>query len=367
MSSSDTGTLYPGTPRGDGFRMPGEHEPHQAILMAWPTRTDNWRDNAEPAQRAFTELAVAIDEATPVIMCVSPEHYGDALNRLPDSIDLVPIASDDSWMRDIGPSYVVNNAGELRGVDWPFNAWGGVVNGLYDSWERDDALAGQLLALRGEGRYRAPLVLEGGAVHVDGEGTCITTAECLLHPGRNPELSQDEITKFLRDYLNVDTVIWLPHGLADDETDGHVDNILHFVRPGEVVLTWCDDPNDPVYDICRQAEAALSTATDAAGRSFSIHRLPMPGPLHITEAEAAGVQHGDGMNRTPGTRLAASYTNFLITNGRLIFPLLDRTHDDTVEGMLATLFPERTVVGVPAREILLGGGNIHCVTQQVPA
>ena len=347
--------------------MPGEHEPHQAIVMAWPTRTDNWRDGALPAQKAFTELAMAIDATTPVIMCAAPEHFDAAREMLPETVDVVAIPSDDSWLRDIGPSYVVNDAGEIRGVDWPFNAWGGVVNGLYDSWDRDDALASQLLALRGEGRYRAPLVLEGGAIHVDGEGTCITTAECLLHPGRNPELNQDEIVEFLHEYLNVTKVIWLPNGLANDETDGHVDNILHFVRPTEVVLTWCDDPDDPVYDICRQALAVLESETDAHGRSLTVHRLPMPGPCYITPEEAAGVEPSAGMNRSAGQRMAASYTNFLVTNDRLIFPLLDEAHDADVAETLAELFPDRTVIGIPAREILLGGGNIHCITQQVPA
>ena len=359
--------LHTGTPRGDGFRMPGEHEPQQAVLMAWPHRPDNWRENGLPAQQAFAELAAAIDIATPVIMCVSPEHYDHAREMLPDIVDVVAIPSDDSWLRDIGPSYVVNDEGELRGVDWPFNAWGGVVNGLYENWDQDDALTEQLLDMRGEGRYRAPLVLEGGAIHVDGEGTCITTAECLLHPGRNPDLDQDQIVEFLGQYLNVSKVIWLPNGLFNDETDGHVDNILHFVRPSEVVLTWCDDPEDPVYDICRNALAVLESETDAAGRSFTVHKLPMPGPLFITPEEAAGVEQSAAMSRQAGERLAASYTNFLITNDRLIFPLLDDEHDAEVAEKLRGLFPNREVVGIPAREILLGGGNIHCVTQQVPA
>ena len=358
--------LHEGTPRGDGFRMPGEHEPHQAVLMAWPHRPDNWRDGGLPAQRAFTELALAIDETTPVIMCVGPEHYDAARAMLPESIDVVSIPSDDSWMRDIGPSYVVNEAGELRGVDWPFNAWGGVVNGLYDSWDRDDELAAALLAMRGEGRYRAPLVLEGGSIHVDGEGTCITTEECLLHPGRNPELSKDQIAEFLGEYLNVSKVVWLPNGLYGDETDGHVDNILHFVRPGVIVLTWCDDPEDPVYDICREALAVLDAETDAHGRPFEVHKLPMPGPFFITAVEAEGVEASEGMARAAGDRLAASYTNLLITNDRVVFPLFGDTADKTASALVADLFPNHEVVGVQAREILLGGGNIHCVTQQVP-
>ncbi len=347
--------------------MPGEHEPHQAILMAWPHRPDNWRENARPAQQAFAKLAVAIDEVTPVIMCAPPEYYEHARGVLADSVDVIAIASDDSWIRDIGPSYVVNSNGELRGVDWPFNAWGGVVNGLYDSWDQDDALADALLTLRGEGRYRAPLVLEGGSIHVDGEGTAITTAECLLHPGRNPELSQDEIRDFLVEYLNVEKVVWLPNGLYNDETNGHIDNILHFVRPGVVVLTWCDDESDPMYDISRSALDVLEAETDAQGRSFAVHKLPMPGPLFMTAEEAAGVRGSNGMDRSAGRRLAASYTNFLITNGRVIFPLLDPHHDDEVAAILSELFDDYDVIGVAAREILLGGGNIHCVTQQVPA
>ncbi len=358
---------HSGTPRADGFHMPGEHEPQQAVIMAWPQRPDNWREHAYPAQLAFTAVATAIAGATPVIMCVSPEQYDKARQMLPTAVDVVQIPSDDSWMRDIGPSYVVNDRGELRGVDWQFNAWGGEVNGLYESWDHDDALAGKVLALRGEDRYRAPLVLEGGSIHVDGEGTCITTAECLLHPGRNPSLRKEEIEALLCDYLNVSKVIWLDSGLYSDETDGHVDNILHIVGPGQVVLTWCNDPADPMYDISRQCLATLEAATDARGRRITVHKLPMPGPLFVTGEEAAGIEHSEGMAREAGERLAASYANFLITNDRVVFPLLDPEHDDEVAGILASLFPERSIVGVAGREILLGGGNIHCITQQIPA
>lgn len=347
--------------------MPGEHEPQRAVLMAWPERGDNWRNNASHAQQAFTAVAEAIAGATPVIMCASAGQLETARGMLPGSVELVEIPCNDSWMRDIGPSFVINNAGDIRGVDWRFNAWGGEVNGLYENWADDDALAGRVLAMRGEGRYRAPLILEGGSIHVDGEGTCITTAECLLHPGRNPGLDQPEIEDLLCAYLNVDKVIWLPRGLYNDETDGHVDNILHVVKPAEVVLTWCDDPADPVYEICRDCLAELESQTDARGRKFKVHKLPLPGPLYITEEEAAGVAPSPHMERSAGERLAASYANFLITNKRVVFPLLDRAHDDQVQGILQGLFPGREVVGVAGREIVLGGGNIHCITQQIPA
>ena len=364
---------FDSTPRADGFRMPGEHEPQQAVIMAWPERPDNWRDNAGPAQQAFTAVATAIAEETPVIMCARADQIETARSLLPDSVQVVEIPSNDSWMRDIGPSYVVNDQGELRGIDWHFNAWGGAVNGLYDDWSEDDALPAKLLALRGEGRYRAPLVLEGGSIHVDAEGTCITTAECLLHPGRNPHLGKDDIENLLKEYLNVEKLIWLENGLYNDETDGHIDNILHIVGPGEVVLTWCDDPQDPVYDICRQCLATLEAETDARGRSFRVHKLPLPGPFYLGEEEAAGIApssgrgNSSGMERGAGERLAASYANFLITNKRVVFPLLDPQHDDTVREIFAGLFPGRDIVGVPGHEIVLGGGNIHCITQQIPA
>jgi agmatine deiminase len=347
--------------------MPGEHEPQQAVVMAWPERSDTWRDSAGPAREAFASVAAAILPATPVITCVRPGQVEQARAILPSQVQIVEIPSNDSWMRDIGPSYVVDDRGGLRGIDWVFNAWGGEVNGLYADWSLDDALASTLLALRGEDRYRAPLVLEGGSVHVDGEGTCITTAECLLHPGRNPSLDRQAIETLLGDYLNVDKVIWLPRGVYNDETDGHVDNILHIARPAEVLLTWCDDPQDPMYAICREGLAALEAEVDARGRPFKVHKLPLPGPLYMTEAEAAGIRPSPGMKRSAGERLAGSYANFLITNNRIVFPLLDPAHDDSARDILAAVFPDHAIIGVPGREILLGGGNIHCITQQIPA
>lgn len=355
------------TPRADGFRMPGEHEPQQAVLMAWPERPDTWREGAGPARQAFAAVAGAIAEATPVIMCVSAEQLDTARPLLPDTVELVAIPCNDSWMRDIGPSYVVDDRGGLRGVDWHFNAWGGEVNGLYQDWSLDEALAEKVLRMRGEDRYRAPLVLEGGSIHVDGEGTCITTAECLLHPGRNPRLGQAEIEDLLRDYLGAEKFIWLPRGLYNDETDGHVDNILHVVGPAAVVLTWCDDPRDPVYDICRECLAVLEAEQDARGRRFTVHRLPLPGPLFISEEEAAGIEPSESMKRSAGERLAGSYANFLITNDRVVFPLLDPAQDETARAVLQGVFPDREIVGIEGREILLGGGNIHCITQQIPA
>ena len=355
------------TPRADGFRMPGEFEPHRGCWMLWPERPDNWRLGAKPAQQAFAALAAAIAPSEPVTVGVSASQFGHARAVLPPAVRVVELSSNDAWMRDVGPTFVRSESGALRAIDWRFNAWGGLHNGLYFPWDLDDAVARKIAEIELAPCYRAPLVMEGGAIHVDGEGTLITTEECLLSPGRNPQLSRGQIERLLADYLAIDRVIWLPEGLHNDETDGHVDNLLHFIAPGQVVLNWCDDPGDPQYRRSRQAMEVLEWTPDARGRRLTVHRLPQPGPLFLSADEAAGLDPvASGMAREAGERLAASYCNFYIGNRRVIFPLLDPRHDAAVQAQLAALFPGRDVVGVPGREILLGGGNIHCVTQQVP-
>jgi agmatine deiminase len=356
------------TPAADGFRMPAEFEPHRGCWMAWPERPDNWRLKAEPAQRAFTAVAEAIAASEPVTVGVSDAQFERCRATLPPSIRVVELSTDDAWLRDTGPTFLVDGAGGLRGVDWRFNAWGGELGGLYSSWERDDRVAAKVLEVEAAGRYRAPIVLEGGAIHVDGEGTVLTTEECLLNPNRNPNLSRAEIELVLLDYLGAEKVVWLGPGVFADETDGHVDNLACFARPGVVLLTWPDDEEDPQFEISREARARLGAATDARGRPFEVLLLPAPGPLQISAEEAEGVAAAEGtMPRRAGDRLAASYVNFYLGNQRIVYPLLDPRHDEEAGAILRRAFPGREAVGVPAREILLGGGNVHCITQQVPA
>ncbi|KEI69832.1 agmatine deiminase [Endozoicomonas elysicola] len=353
--------------RVDGFRMPGEHEAQEAIWMAWPERTDSWQWGAKPAQAAFVEVAKAIAAETPVNMAVSYRQYANARALLPPHIRVVEMTTNDSWMRDMGPSYVINGEGERRGISWQFNAWGGFVDGLYFPWDADDAVAQKICEFHGDDIYQAPLVLEGGSIHVDGEGTVYTTEECLLHPSRNPDLTREEIEEYLINYLNVSKVIWLPQGLYNDvDTNGHIDNLIHVPRPGEIVLSWCDDPSDPQYDISREAMSVLLNETDAQGRQIKIHKIPVPEPMYIREEEAIGFDACEGMNRASGVRLAGSYANFLITNRRIVFPLLCKGRDEEARAALADIFPDNEIIGVEARDILLGGGNIHCITQQVP-
>jgi agmatine deiminase len=358
----------PGTPAADGFRMPGEFEAHAGCWMLWPERADNWREAARPAQLAFSAVAQAIAQFEPVTVGVSNAHYGAARSLLPETIRVIEMAHDDAWMRDVGPTCVVNARGAVRGVDWHFNAWGGLEGGLYFPWDQDDLVARKVLEIEKLARYRAPLVNEGGAIHVDGEGTALVTEQCLLNGNRNPRLSRADIEAALRAYLGVTTIIWLGAGVFSDETDGHIDNLACFVRPGEVCLTWTERRRDPQHAISLDAWERLHAARDARGRRLKVHRLPMPGPLQLSAREAAGVIAREGSQpRVAGERLAASYVNFYVANGGIVMPLLDARTDRAAARILKRLFPGRRVRGVPAREILLGGGNIHCITQQLPA
>jgi agmatine deiminase len=355
------------TPRQDGFRMPGEFEPHVGCWMLWPERTDNWREGAKPAQRVFAAVAAAIARFEPVTMGVSRAQFLHARSLLPPQVRLVELSCNDSWMRDCGPTFVVDDRGTVRGVDWEFNAWGGLHSGLYFPWDQDALVAHKVLEVERLDRYRPGIVLEGGSIHVDGEGTLLTTEECLLHPNRNPDHTREQIEHTLREYLGIEQIIWLPSGVVNDETDGHIDNLCCFVRPGEVVLTWTDDRSDPQHERSAEAHEALSTARDARGRRLEVHKLAQPDPVRITEAESAGVDSIEGtLPRRPGDRMAASYVNFYIANGGIIAPTFDAPQDVAALAALARLFPDREVVGVAAREILLGGGNIHCIVQQQP-
>jgi agmatine deiminase len=351
------------TPAANGFRMPAEFEPHAGCWLLWPERPDNWRAQAAPAQRAFAAVAAAIARFEPVTVGASARLYAAARAQLPPRVRVIELSSDDAWMRDVGPTFVTNDAGELRGIDWQFNAWGGI----YQPWLLDDAVAQKVLEIERVPRYRAPFINEGGAIHVDGQGTVLVTEQCLLNPNRNPQLSRARIETLLRQYLGVSCVIWLGEGVIADETSGHVDNLACFARPGEVCLTWCEDRRDPMYRVSQDAYQRLMAARDARGRRLRVHRLPAPGPLYMTRREAAGVAHKRGIRRlAAGQRLAGSYVNFYLANGAVVVPLIDGRTDAAASRALRQIFPRRRIVGVAAREILLGGGNIHCITQQQP-
>lgn len=358
-----------GTPKQDGFRMPGEFESHKGCWMVWPERTDNWRYGGKPAQKAFVEVAEAIAKYEDMTMCVSGRQYQTAREALSDKIRVVEMSNDDSWMRDIGPTFVVNDKGMVRGVDWCFNAWGGLVDGLYFPWDKDDLVASKVCDIENLDYYRLEnFILEGGSIHSDGDGTAIVTEACLLHESRNPHMTKEEIENTLKEYLGVEKVLWLPHGIYLDETNEHVDNIVHYCAPGVLVLAWTDDENDPQYPFSKAAYDYLLNETDAKGRKLKIHKIHIPNEVLITKEESEGVDSVDGtLPRMEGDRQAASYANFYIANGAVILPLFeDAVYDKMAIETLKEVFPDREIVGIYAREIILGGGNIHCITQQQP-
>ena len=354
-------------PRRDRYRMPGEFEPHAGCWMLWPERPDNWRNGGKPAQSAFVEVAKAIARFEPVTMCVSASQFQNARARLPENIRVVEMASDDSWIRDCGPTFVIDGKGGVRGVDWEFNAWGGLVDGLYFPWDKDDQVARKVCELENIDSYRTEgFVLEGGSIHVDGEGTVLTTEMCLLSEGRNPDMSREEIENMLKEYLGCEKVLWIKDGIDPNETNGHIDDVACFTAPGEVACIWTDDESHPFYKEARDAYAQLSQATDAKGRKLKIHKLCLTKkPCYLEGAEAIDNQEGT-LPRENGEVSIASYMNFLIVNGAVIAPQYGDENDRLAIQQLQQMFPDRQIVGVQTREIAFGGGNIHCITQQQP-
>lgn len=355
------------TPREAGFYMPAEWGAHAGCWMIWPERPDNWRLGAKPAQAAFAAVASAIARFEPVTMMVSARQFENARAMLPDAVRVVEVSTNDSWARDVGCTFLLGPGGALGGVDWPFNAWGGLLGGLYFPWDLDDQVAAKMLGMERARRFRAPKIMEGGAIHVDGEGTVLVAEQCVLNENRNAAITRQGMEQVLKDHLGASQVVWLGQGVPGDETDGHVDNLACFVRPGVVLLSWCDDPADPHYAVSRDAEARLLGATDARGRALKVERIPMPTPMFYTKEEVAGLDAtASGMSRRAGGRMAASYVNFYIANGAIIAPCFGEDTDGAARDVLARLFHAHEIVMVPAREILLGGGNIHCITQQQP-
>lgn len=356
------------TPKKDGFRMPGEFEEHKGTWMLWPTRTDTWRSGAKPAQRVYIEVAKAISQFEPVTMCVKADQYENARALLPHNIRIVEISSNDAWMRDIGPTFVKNDKGEVRGVDWGFNAWGGLDEGLYFPWDLDLLVKQKVMDIEQISRYDATdIIIEGGAITVDGEGTLITTEQCVLNPNRNRNLSKKEMEDKLIEYLNVEKIIWLKDGLVGDETDGHVDEVVFFVRPGEVAMGWTDDQNHPQYEVLQDAYKRLSEATDARGRKLKINKIQMPKQISLSEAESMEIDYSRfSYNRSPKLTFISTYINCYLCNGGVVLPTFNDPQDEHAIAAFQKMFPDRKIVTVNTREISVGGGNIHCITQQQP-
>ncbi|MFF8840224.1 agmatine/peptidylarginine deiminase [Streptomyces sp. NPDC015130] len=329
------------------FRMPAEWSAHEGCLMAWPVREDLWGSVLDDVKEEYANVARAIAAFEPVTMVAPPGRGDEALARCGDGITVVELAQDDSWFRDSAPIFVLDGAGNRAGVDFRFNAWGR-KHSPYDSDDRISALILEHLDVE---RIASDMILEGGAITVDGEGTLITTEQCLLHPNRNPGMSRDEIETELKAQLGVHKVVWLPYGgLLDTETDGHVDGVCAFAAPGKVVVSLPDDPEHPDYARMRANRAVLEATTDAQGRPFEIVDVPQTACADIA-----------------GTRVEVSYLNYYLANGGIVVPVAGVPQDDEALAVIAAAHPGRKVVGVRAPGIAYGGGGVHCITQQIPA
>ena len=326
--------------------MPAEFERHAATWLAWPHNPETWPGCLEEARQEFALLVAALAERETVRMIVASEDERRRVARLlPGSVQLFAVPSDDSWMRDIGPTFV-HDGGERVAIDWTFNAWGG----KYPPWERDDRVASAVAEHLGVRCVRPGLVVEGGALEVDGEGTLLCTRSSLLDPSRNPGLERAELEARLRDLLGVRTVVWLDAELAGDDTDAHIDNVARFVAPGHVLCAVEDDPDDPNCAGLARCRQQLEGVLDARGRALRVTALPMPEPQWASDE-----------------RLPASYANFYVANDCVLIPVFASRRDAEASERIASLFPGRDAVEIPCRTLVRGLGSLHCLTQQEPA
>lgn len=360
------------TPNSDGYRLPFEGKKHEATFVLLPYRSDTWRNRAIPAVSEFRDVILAIAEHEQVYVGIHPSFYKKLLPEFEglSNVTTIPLRYNDAWARDNMPLFLTNGV-STRTVDFRFNAWGGEFDGLYANYADDDRLGANISRkFKLSSYYHPSFVLEGGSIAVDGEGTLITTEACLLSKGRNPTYSKPEIEELLRDYLSIEKVIWVPHGIYEDETDEHIDNMVAIIKPGEVVMAYTDDKTDPQYVFCQQTYKALSSAKDAKGRKLKIHFLPLPNPaICMSESEAKGLNNGRGtkVKRLAGRRLAASYVNYYQGSDFIILPAFGVKEDAEALKIMTSLYPDKIIHQINSKEILLGGGNIHCITMQMPS
>lgn len=343
-------------PAALGYRMPAEWEPHAATWLAWPHNRDTWPHQLAQVQAIYVQLIAALQGQETVNLLVNDAATAAQVRRLlathglqDNHVVLHQHPTVDAWLRDSGPTFLTPAAGTARPlalVDWRFTAWGG----KYPEMLADDDLPRQLADWLGLLRFQPGIALEGGAIDVNGRGTCLTTEQCLLHANRNPQLRRADLERCLHDSLGTRHIIWLGEGIAGDDTDGHVDDIARFVNPTTVVCALTTDPQDANYTALQDNYRRLQAATDQDGRPLQVLPLPMPGPVWADDAP-----------------LPASYANFYIGNGVVLVPTYDDPQDQVALAVLQGAFPDRRVLGIPCTPLVWGLGAIHCITQQQPA
>ncbi|MBN1677758.1 MAG: agmatine deiminase family protein [Candidatus Thermoplasmatota archaeon] len=333
------------TPADDGFSMPPEWGPHSGCLVSWPCNEGTWSGFAKEAKKEYVEVINAVNEFEQVIVLSDPSTLREAREAVGRSIPILEIPLNDSWIRDNGPIFITSSRGEFAIAQFGFNGWGG----RFPPYDRDAKVPEILSQKMKSRRYVAPMVLEGGAICVDGEGTLLTTESCLLNPNRNPGLSKEQVEDLLKSHLGVKKILWLKQGIHKSMIDGHIDGVAAFVRPSTVVLAATDDERDPNHGILSDSRSLLESSSDARGRSIEVVDFPMPRRREIN-----------------GNRIAPCYTNFFIARGGIVAPTFGEADDRTAIETLGGLFPNHEVVGVRSEHIGVGGGEVHCITQQVP-
>jgi len=334
-----------GTPAGDGFSMPAEWSPHSTCYISWPCKERTWHGHYGQSKAAYAEVIKAVGRSEPVTVLATPSTMSEAEEVLGRDVKCLEVELDDSWVRDNGPIFVRDGTGRVALVKFGFNAWGS----KYPPWDKDELVPDFIAKRLKMRRYDAPMILEGGSISVDGEGTLLTTEQCLLNRNRNPQLTRDQIERVLAEYLGIKKVVWLGKGVEDDITDGHVDGVAAFAGPHLVVASHTKDRTDPNFANLDENITHLESATDARGRSIEIVKIVQPRPRKV-----------DGLPITPG------YTNHFIANGGVVVPTYGIPEDKVALDALKGVYQDREVVGVNASYIEIGGGAIHCITQQQP-
>ena len=359
------------TPRGDGYYLPFEGDKHDGTFILLPFRRDVWPNSARDAMEEFRQLIKTIGHYEYVYVGVHPSIYQKSLVWLEKIPNVIPIKLryNDAWARDNTLIFLKNKEGDVRSVDFRFNAWGGDYDGLYTNYQDDDALGTKLVKKLKIQSYRlSSFIMEGGAIATDGEGTLIATEACFFSKGRNSQLTKAEIEETLKVYLGVTDIIWIPHGIIGDETDEHIDNMVAFARPGEVLLAWPQTSDKVQYKVANQALKILESATDSKGRHLKVIKVKMPTPIYLSRKEAKSIaasRYG-AKRRQEGDNLLATYINFYQSSRFVIIPGFGVREDQIALEQFKTIFPKKEVIQIFSRAILVGGGNIHCITMQIP-
>lgn len=344
------------TPAALGFYMPAEWRTHAATWLTWPKDPETWPDRVSQVEQIYLEMMAALAPHETVNLLVDDLTTEQTVRRrcsfpAAENIRFHHIPTVDSWIRDYGPNFLIDNRSGAAFNDWIFNAWGN----KYETLKQDNGVPLSLEPVLQLRRFEPVIVLEGGAIDVNGAGCVLTTEQCLLNPNRNPQLSRAEIEEYLKSYLGVSKVLWLGEGIVGDDTDGHIDDIARFVSPNMIVFALEEDPEDANYKLLQDNLARLKSMTDAKGRPFRIVALPMPGVVGGTSTDTRNLD-----------RLPASYINFYIANNVVLAPIFGHANDQRAIETLQRVFTDRRVLPINCEPLVWGMGTIHCVTQQQP-